>query len=287
MPVLYLIGAIVACGFYSIILDYVSSRNKEGKNFSFLFNLIICATACTCWCVVSIFSHDFDPRIIPYALAFGFCVGSSFLFTQLALKDGNVSIVTLIVQFGLVVTAIYGLIFWKQELTAVKIIGLCLVCISLVLMILKKEKADRKKNVVWLIFAFISMAATAGCSIVQKQQTIDFSGTCAPLFMVIATSFASLLSGVLTLVKRKEIQTVTFKKQWYLVVIVGFCNFCLNVFVFLLANTSLSPTLIYPALSLSIILVIIYAAFIKKEKTTLQQWIGIAIGITALVLLSF
>lgn len=285
MSVVYLIIAIISAGLQNVILDLVVSKNKN-NNSSILYNLFICGSSFICWSIVSIIKPAFDPKIILYSLGFALTFFCAFFFNQLALKNGKVSLVSLLIQFSLVITGIYGIIFWNSSFSVYTIIGLSLIVISLVLIILKKDKADKKKGYLWLLFAVFAMLANAGCSIVQKTEQIDFVGKYGPEFMMLATAFTTLFCSIYALITKNKIKNSGIKKSWLLLMLVGLCNFSLNYFVIRLASTDLSPTIIYPAITLSILIVITYSIFIKKEKILVRQWIGIAIGIVAMVLLS-
>ena len=77
------------------------------------------------------------------------------------------------------------------------------------------------------------------------------------------------------------------KKSWYFPIIAGSCNVVLNLFVLLLASTSLSPSLIYPVIGVGgLMIVTLISLFVFKEKLRWQQWLGIGIGAVATALLS-
>jgi drug/metabolite transporter (DMT)-like permease len=69
--------------------------------------------------------------------------------------------------------------------------------------------------------------------------------------------------------------------------IAGVCNFALNFFVILLASSSLSPSLIYPVMSVgSLACITVASIFLFKEKMKWWQWLGVAIGAMAVTILS-
>ena len=70
-------------------------------------------------------------------------------------------------------------------------------------------------------------------------------------------------------------------------VIVGVTNLLVNLVVMMLVQTDLTASLIYPVIGvggLSVVLIVSLAAF--REKLRWWQWIGIAFGAAATVLLS-
>ena len=67
----------------------------------------------------------------------------------------------------------------------------------------------------------------------------------------------------------------------------GICNLILNVFVMLMAVTDLSPSLIYPVIGVGGLAVItVFSLLVFKEKMRWWQWLGVAVGAIAVLLLS-
>ena len=53
------------------------------------------------------------------------------------------------------------------------------------------------------------------------------------------------------------------------------------------ASTDLSPSLIYPVIGVGgLSIVTVFSLLVFKEKMTVRQWLGVAVGAVAVVLLS-
>ena len=77
------------------------------------------------------------------------------------------------------------------------------------------------------------------------------------------------------------------KKSWFFPVLAGGLNGILNLLVILLATSTLSPSLIYPVIGVgSLGVTTIFSTVIFKEKMHWWQWVGVAVGAIAVVLLS-
>ena len=73
----------------------------------------------------------------------------------------------------------------------------------------------------------------------------------------------------------------------FLPVLAATLNLITNMCIMLLATSALSPSLIYPAHAvLTLALTTVFSAFVFKERLGWWQWIGIAVGAVATVLLS-
>ena len=67
----------------------------------------------------------------------------------------------------------------------------------------------------------------------------------------------------------------------------GVSNLALNVLVMLMALTTLSPSLVYPVIGVGgLAVVTIFSLLVFKEKMRWWQWVGIIIGMIAVLLLS-
>ena len=67
----------------------------------------------------------------------------------------------------------------------------------------------------------------------------------------------------------------------------GLFNLILNLFVMLMATSSLSPSLIYPTISIGgLMIVTLFSLFAFRERLRASQWVGVALGITSVLLLS-
>ena len=77
------------------------------------------------------------------------------------------------------------------------------------------------------------------------------------------------------------------KTSVWLPICAALLNLVLNVFVMLLANTKLSPSLIYPVIGVgSLAVTLVFSLFVFKEKMHWRQWVGVGIGAVAVLLLS-
>ena len=127
----------------------------------------------------------------------------------------------------------------------------------------------------------------AGCSIVQRTQQMQFNGQHKYMLMTFATLLSAIACFVIYLRGDKTNSKDILKRSWHFPILAGACNVVLNLFVMLLATSFLSPSLIYPVIGVGgLMIVTLVSLFVFKEKLKWQQWLGIAIGTIATVLLS-
>ena len=89
-------------------------------------------------------------------IAFGFFISLSQVSTSLALKSGPYGYTNVITYFSTVITALSGFIFWGEEITALKIIGVVFMLACFYFAVARKE-GDKKANVKWFIFTLLSI----------------------------------------------------------------------------------------------------------------------------------
>ena len=107
---LILLGAVVASLGGNLFSAACNRREKDGSAI-LLYNLIYTATAFFGWRVIWLTQMSFDAGVLWYSLGFG--VG--FVMAQggyiRALQLGPISLSALLLQFSLIITAVWGLVF--------------------------------------------------------------------------------------------------------------------------------------------------------------------------------
>ncbi len=292
MPYFYLITTLFLSTAISVCGGFFNQKNADKTDPAPIYNLTYCLTCLVCWVILFCTDLSFDPRVLLYSCGFGFC----YAFCQLgyigALSCGSLLLTNLILQLSLIGTSIWGFFFWNTGFTPTVGIGLVLVVISLWLCLYTKnekngETKTEKFSFKWLFFALLAFTGNAGCSIIQRTQQMHFEEQYGNQLMAFAMIFAVIFTLVIYLRSNKTQTRVILRGSAIFPIIAGASNFLLNLFVILLASTSLSPSLIYPTIAVGgIALVSIFSLVVFRERLRLTQWIGIAVGALAVLLLS-
>ena len=107
------------------------------------------------------------------------------------------------------------------------------------------------------------------------------------MLMLVATGISAITCLVIYKRSDRRDSMVMLKTSWWIPVLAGACNVMLNLLVMLMATTELSTSLIYPVISVgSLSIVTVFSLFVFKEKMRPSQWVGVAVGAVAVVLLS-
>ena len=289
MPYLYLFLSAVFMASSSVFGGYYSRRTMQRKDATPLFNLVRMLATLICWCVIYAFDFSFDAGVLLYSLGFGGCFALATIALIYAIKYGSVALTSLMLQVSLIGVCIWGLIFWGAPFTILVLLGLILVTIGIALCVLEGKKEEGKKTISlrWLFFSLLAFAGNAGCSIIQKEQQLFYGGKHGSMLMVFGLIIAFLVCLVLYLKSDKTDTRLLLKTEWGFPVFAGVSNTALNLFVILLATSTLSSSLIYPVIAVGGLLVTtLFSLFAFKEKLKWWQWVGFVIGTVGIVLLN-
>ena len=287
MPYVYLLVSVFMGASSSVFGKFFGRKNEGVKDATKLYNFLQLTSVFSIWFIVYTFNFSFEVCVLPYCLLFAACFTVCNVGIINALKHGPTTLTALFNSLSLIVTTIWGFLFWETEVSLIVLTGLTLVTIAIYLCLYTGKKEDKKFSWKWLLFVLMAFLGNAGCSIVQRTQQIQFSGQHKYMLMTFATLLSATACFVIYLCGDKTNSKEILKKSWYFPVTAGICNVVLNLFVMLLATSPLSPSLIYPVIGVGGLMVVtLVSLFVFKEKLKWQQWLGIVIGAIATVLLS-
>jgi drug/metabolite transporter (DMT)-like permease len=272
----------------SLFSSFFEKKNNGKKDTTQIYNLIMIAAVVFGWGAYWIFEGGFNVKVIPYSLLFGVGYAGAVIGLINAIKTGPVSLSNLFLQLSLIATTIWGFGFWGDTPTVLTWIGIALVVLALTFCLYQKKGAEEKGiSVKWVIFAAIGFAGNGMAAIVARTQQMDFDGILRGQFMTMATAFALVISIIMYVLSDKRDTKAIIKTAGYVPALAGIINVIHNLIVLVLAVSPISPSLVYPVISVGgIIIVALFSFFFMKEKISLIQWIGIALGAAATVLLS-
>ena len=288
MAYLFLIISVITSATSSIFGKMFNRKNDGCKDTSWFYNFYLTLILALAWGFLCLFDFSFDVGVLPYALLFSLCFTVCNIGIINALKYGPAALTALLVGLSLLVTTIWGFLFWDAKISVAVIIGLVFVVAAIVLCLYSKEKDDKSVSFKWLFYVCFAFFGNAGCSIVQRTQQVKFDGKHGNMLMFFAVSIAAVVFLFFYLKSDRSDTKVMLKNSWWIPICEGTSNLILNLMVMLMATTALSPSLIYPVISVGgLAIVTVFSLVVFKEKMHWWQWIGICVGAVAVVLLSF
>lgn len=287
MSYIYLISCVFMSASSSVFGKIFTRNNDARKDATVFYNFLMAVSTFLGWGILYSFDFSFNASVLWYSALFGLCYTVYLVGSINALKHGSAALTSLFVALSLILTTIWGFIFWGADITPLVIIGVILVVCSIVLCLHTEEKDETKISLRWLIYVILACLGNAGTAIVQRTQQVQYEGQHGNMLMMFATGFSALAYLALYLKSDRRDTPKMVKTSWWIPTCAGVCNLLLNVFVMLMAVTDLSPSLIYPTIGVGgLAVVTVFSLVFFKEKMNRWQWLGVAIGAVAVVLLS-
>ena len=248
---------------------------------------------------------EFSAFTVWLALLFGTVVCLQELTLLLALSKGPLSYTMVIVSMSTLITALSGVLFWHESLRMTQLIGIVLMALCLVLSVKREprkngESGGRRLSTVWLLLALLSMVFNGGVGILQKTHQSSAHKAELPAFLVIAFAFCAVFSCFCYLFlvirargKRKEAGagepaagsprlTCRLIGLFLLAgVCVAFCH-CINLYL----SGVVAAAVFFPIVNGGALMLNTLASlFLFRERLSLTQWLGLALGAVATLLL--
>lgn len=259
--------------------------NKKVIGGTYLFNAISIFFALIFF-VVTMKNPIFSTEYLIYSFLFALSYITAGVFSFLAIKEGSLSLSSLIISYSLLVPSAYGLIFQNEKFTLFLLIGLTLLIISLFLINFENKNEKPQITFKWLIYIVLAFLGNGFCSTVQRIQQIECEGKFKNEFMVVALLISFLVFMVLTILYDRKDLLINVKKGFISCFICGISNGVVNLFVIIL-SLSMAASVMFPIISGGgIILSAVVAIFFFKEKLSLPQYIGLILGIASVVFLN-
>ena len=283
MNALYLLMVIVGVSVQQVARKAYNTRVTGG---TYSFPAASAFVALLFFVVSSGGEFRFSPEILGYSVLFAFSYGVSVVSSLLAIGCGPLSLTALMIQYSLIVPAVYGLIALDETPGLLLVVGIVLLLISLVFINMEKKGEEKKISLRWGLYAFLAFAGNGMCSTVQKVQQLDFNGLYKNEFMITALAmvFTALLCIAFFTERKTIFKNLKFGAVWY--ILCGSANGMVNLLVLVL-SLALPASVMFPIISAGgIILTTLISVFVYKEKLSSRQKIGFLLGIGAIVLLN-
>ncbi len=222
------------------------------------------------------------------ALVYGTLSLLSQLFYMLSMRKGPMAFCTFFYSSGFVIPAILGAWVWHECVSVWQIIGVILLLVSFTVSL--SRKGERKsEDRLWALYAFLAMVASGLVGFMQKVHQCSPHKDELDAFLVLSFLFATVLSFILCGISRKsegKVQQDKTAKMFAVGLGSGVCIAFANKI-----NTILSgrmPSMIfYPSVNGGVIILsAVLASLLFREKREKNEWLGLVLGLIAIVLVS-
>lgn len=288
MEYFYLLLAMTFSALITVCGRLYNNKNRELEHVTRLYSLLASISAAIGWLILWLTDFSFDARVLPYSAVYGVLYTCFTVGMLGAIKVGSTSLTGLVKQVALVGVSFWGYFFWDTQFTTISAIGIVVLLISLALCLLVKEKKTEDHHLgKWLFYALLITMGNAGCGILQRYQQMHFAYQHKNMLMFFSYVFAICFCFVFSLGETKENWKRAVKQSWVFPALSGISSAGSNLFILLLVKCQMSPVILYPGIAVGgLIITTLIAFFGFRERLRPQQWVGLAVGAVALVLLN-
>ncbi len=236
------------------------------------------------------FSLKLGKEIILFGILYGVIQEMFLFFKTQAMKNGAVSITTLIGNCSLLLSTTVGVIVWKENISVFQIIGIVFLIIAFFLC--TYEKSDKKVSGKWILYSVFFFVFAAGVGIVFKAFSKSTGGSGAGDMMIFASLVIFLISSIkfaiseLTDRDKKEKTHLNITKPFLAIAFISGVLSC----VYNRLNVSLSGLLesavFFPSFNGGVIILsAVLSLIFLKEKLTARQISGLSLGIVSIIII--
>jgi drug/metabolite transporter (DMT)-like permease len=221
------------------------------------------------------------------AFCLGFLFISIFNVMGITAQRNGLSVASVAGKMSVVIPIIFGIIVYNEGVGFIKVIGILMALIAVYLSSAKSDTNTVKfKNLFFPLLLFIgSGLLDTGLKYVEMTSVSDGE---EPLFLATIFGCAFIL-GIFVVIA--QLINGKFKFQWKNVlggIVLGVPNYYSMEFLLKAFKTDLESSTLFTINNVGIvILTTIFALFFFKEKLIKKNWIGIALAVVSIVLVSF
>ncbi len=268
----------------------------SGRQSLWFFNALMSLV-----CLAFIILYSIDPSAeAPLAKIFDFSLMSAGMgigfgalvliqtYTHMwALEIGPFSYTSVILSLATLIAALSGL-FFGESIDILQYLGMGVMVLCILFSIDRSNKDDKKSSVRWLIIALLSCITDGLVGVMQKIHQNSAYKEQNVAFLISAFVFMAAASAVIWLVQRRKAED-KFNPDKKQTLFAGLCGAFLAVphVANLFLAGALPSAVFFPIYSTgTLVLTLIAATVIFKDKLSKLQWTGIALGIISSLLVS-
>lgn len=282
--------------FISVFLDTLKNTyyNHFGKNQmeksqdSLLFNMVCCVGS-----VVFLLIIGSPLKISGYSLIMSVIfavvtVGAQY-FSLLAMSMGSMSFSVLFTYLSMIIPTLFGIIYYKQPISTLQLIGLVLMILTFILSI--DLKSGSGVTIKWLIVVFANFVAWGLVGVCQQLHQNSIYAHELKTFLLWSFTFSAIMFGIVYLVTKKKSrqkESSAFKlktKSSVLAMLTGAVIGAVNI-INLYLSGKMPGVVFFPIVNGGVIILSGIAAIsIFKERLSRKQLIDLILGILSVCFL--
>ncbi len=230
---------------------------------------------------------DVSAKTWIFLILSGAATGASWLCYFRALQIGDVNKVVPIDKSSTILTIILAFIFFKEEISALKLVCVILIAIGTYMMITKKETSAEEQNKAkgshsWLFYAVLSAVFASLTSILGK---VGIEGINSNLGTAIRTIVVLIMAWIVVFVTGKQHTVKQIeKKELGFICLSGLATGGSWLCYYKALQDGLASVVV-PIDKLSIVVTIVFSYIVFKEKLTMKSFAGLVLIIAGTLLM--
>lgn len=262
----------------------ISSEPFGQKNF-FLQQLIIFATGGVLLLFLSIGSlGEIAWETVIYAIIYAAMIITAQWTYTMALSTGGASICATVYSLGFIFPTLSGMMFWGEEVTVFKIIGIILVIPALIFAGRGKGTSNAKLSS-YIVPMMIACFMSGALGILQKIHGTSTYASQKNQMVLIAFGIAALVSLCAYFIAEKSEKAPTVKSV-SITACIGICFGACNLINTVLA-AALDSAVLFPLLNIGIVLLSLFLSMLLfHEKFTKNHLFLIIFAVAAILFIN-
>ena len=222
-------------------------------------------------------------KTLLFLILSGLSTGASWLFYFHAIQIGNINKVVAIDKSSTVLTILFALIFLGEGISVGKLIAALLIGIGTLLMISKKEEKENKQSQMGLVCAVLSAVFASLTSILGK---IGITGIDSNLGTAIRTFVVLLMAWLMVFVTGKQREVGKIEKKELIFICASGLATGGSWLCYYRALQEGTASVVVPIDKLSILVTIIFARMVFKEKLNKKAMLGVVLIVVGTILIA-
>ncbi|MBR5507479.1 MAG: DUF2304 family protein [Clostridia bacterium] len=275
---------------------YFSKRISDSTGDYHLFAFILSLICALMIFIIGGFSIEVSCFTLMCAVIFGILTMLHMILFSVAVNFGTLSYTTIINSSSIMMTSLSGFLFWGEDITAIQIAGIILMLVCYILST-KTEELKNEVTLKWLLASVALAIVTAVIGLCQKfHQESEYSNQIT-MFLVITFITSAIFSFMLYLIEAKKQKKYKLdnkeklsRKKFILtvtvIILVNAVALAFNNVINLYLSGEVNSAIFFPIVNgAGILLNVMSSVVIFKEYLSVRQWIGVASGVSAVILL--
>lgn len=268
------------------LLHTLSSKNI--KYNPFFFNAVISLWWIPILIIINKGINVPLPSTVLCGVLYGLCTSVFLLSKTAAMSSGPIAATTLIGSCSFIITTVFNAIYWQENVTVYRIIGIILILVAAVLVTGGKNPDGKKPTKSWyiVVVAFFFLAGVIGI-VFRFHQSSDGAVQINEMMMISALTSAVILFSLYGIKhKKNDRKPLSGKATAFIMFAAG--TACLgynrlNVYL----SGAMESCLFFPLVNgVILIFTSLIGVFVFKERLSRSKLIGMIIGVAAILTIS-